>query len=101
MAFSRDTDAECHYVQDALLRAKADVLRLGSLAMLSLMNDPHRLMLQDSACLYVCGSGTTMGAGVDAALDAMLGETGKTAQDIKDIKKSWHEQKRYIKEVWA
>ncbi len=70
------------------------------MAMLS-WNNTHRLMLQESANLYVCGSGTTMGAGVDAALDALLGEAGKSPQDIKDIKKSWHEQKRYIKEVWA
>jgi sulfite reductase alpha subunit-like flavoprotein len=60
-----------------------------------------RMMQSETAVLYVCGSGTSMGAAVDAALDNMLGETGQSPLEAKAVKKGWHEQKRYIREVWA
>ena len=57
LAFSRD-QAEKVYVQDVLLQ-QADELRR---------------WVAEGACIYVCGSLQGMAAGVDAALNGMLGE---------------------------
>ncbi|MFT0868583.1 PepSY domain-containing protein [Pseudomonas sp. CAM1A] len=57
LAFSRD-QAEKIYVQDVLLQQAAEFKR----------------WVDDGACVYVCGSLHGMAAGVDAALQGMLGE---------------------------
>ncbi|WP_325950997.1 sulfite reductase flavoprotein subunit alpha [Pseudomonas putida] len=57
LAFSRD-QAEKVYVQDVMLQQAEDFKR----------------WVADGACVYVCGSLKGMAAGVDAALNRMLGE---------------------------
>ncbi len=57
LAFSRD-QAEKVYVQDVLLQHAEEFKR----------------WVADGACVYVCGSLQGMAAGVDAALNGMLGE---------------------------
>ncbi|MGK0159689.1 PepSY domain-containing protein [Pseudomonas mosselii] len=57
LAFSRD-QAQKIYVQDVLLQQAAEFKR----------------WIEDGACVYVCGSLQGMAAGVDAALQGMLGE---------------------------
>ncbi|WP_194788985.1 PepSY domain-containing protein [Pseudomonas sp. UFMG81] len=57
LAFSRD-QAEKVYVQDALLQQATEFKR----------------WIDDGACVYVCGSLHGMAAGVDAALQGLLGE---------------------------
>jgi sulfite reductase (NADPH) flavoprotein alpha-component len=57
LAFSRD-QAEKVYVQDVLLQHAEEFKR----------------WVADGACVYVCGSLQSMAAGVDAALNGMLGE---------------------------
>ncbi|MBV4492858.1 PepSY domain-containing protein [Pseudomonas oryzicola] len=57
LAFSRD-QAEKVYVQDVLLQQA----------------DEFKRWVQDGACVYVCGSLQGMAAGVDAALNDILGE---------------------------
>lgn len=57
LAFSRD-QAEKVYVQDVLLQQAEEFKR----------------WVADGACVYVCGSLQGMAAGVDAALNGMLGE---------------------------
>ncbi|MGE8058100.1 PepSY domain-containing protein [Pseudomonas sp. NPDC089547] len=57
LAFSRD-QAEKVYVQDVLLQQA----------------DEFKRWVADGACVYVCGSLQGMAAGVDAALNGMLGE---------------------------
>nr|WP_286184363.1 sulfite reductase flavoprotein subunit alpha [Pantoea sp. Cy-639] len=57
LAFSRD-QAEKVYVQDVLLQQAAELRR----------------WIDEGACVYVCGSLQGMAAGVDAALQGILGE---------------------------
>lgn len=57
LAFSRD-QADKVYVQDALLQQAEELKR----------------WVADGACVYVCGSLQGMAAGVDAALNGILGE---------------------------
>ena len=66
LAFSRD-QAEKVYVQDVLLQQAAEFKR----------------WIDEGACVYVCGSLHGMAAGVDAALQGMLGET-QVQQLIED-----------------
>ncbi|MFF7108589.1 PepSY domain-containing protein [Pseudomonas sichuanensis] len=66
LAFSRD-QAEKVYVQDVLLQQAAEFKR----------------WIDDGACVYVCGSLHGMAAGVDAALQGMLGEA-RVQQLIED-----------------
>ncbi|CAI8884912.1 sulfite reductase flavoprotein subunit alpha [Pseudomonas soli] len=66
LAFSRD-QAEKIYVQDVLLQQAAEFKR----------------WVDDGACVYVCGSLHGMAAGVDAALQGMLGEV-RVQQLIED-----------------
>jgi sulfite reductase (NADPH) flavoprotein alpha-component len=57
LAFSRDQAGKV-YVQDVMLEQAEDFKR----------------WVADGACVYVCGSLQGMAAGVDAALNGMLGE---------------------------
>jgi sulfite reductase (NADPH) flavoprotein alpha-component len=66
LAFSRD-QAEKVYVQDVLLQQAAEFKR----------------WIDDGACVYVCGSLHGMAAGVDAALQGMLGQA-RVQQLIED-----------------
>lgn len=66
LAFSRD-QAEKVYVQDVLLQQAGEFKR----------------WIDDGACVYVCGSLHGMAAGVDAALQGMLGEA-QVQQLIED-----------------
>lgn len=66
LAFSRD-QAEKIYVQDVLLQQA----------------DEFKRWVDDGACVYVCGSLHGMAAGVDAALQGMLGEV-RVQQLIED-----------------
>ncbi|MFK3771080.1 PepSY domain-containing protein [Pseudomonas sp. NPDC089406] len=66
LAFSRD-QAEKVYVQDVLLQQAGELKR----------------WVEDGACIYVCGSLHGMAAGVDAALQGMLGEA-QVQQLIED-----------------
>jgi sulfite reductase (NADPH) flavoprotein alpha-component len=74
LAFSRD-QAQKVYVQD-LLRDAADELRA---------------WLDDGAAIYICGSLQGMAAGVDQALNDLLGEQG-----VNDL----IEQGRYRRDVY-
>ncbi|WP_369987979.1 PepSY domain-containing protein [Pseudomonas xanthosomatis] len=66
LAFSRD-QAEKVYVQDVLLQQAGELKR----------------WVEEGACIYVCGSLHGMAAGVDAALQGMLGEA-QVQQLIED-----------------
>ncbi|QXH50639.1 sulfite reductase flavoprotein subunit alpha [Pseudomonas fakonensis] len=66
LAFSRD-QAEKVYVQDVLLQQAGELKR----------------WVEDGACIYVCGSLHGMAAGVDAALQGMLGQA-QVQQLIED-----------------
>lgn len=59
--YSRDQDQPARYVQHALAAAAADV----------------RLWVEQSACLYVCGSLRGMAPEVDHALDNILGASAR------------------------
>ena len=86
VAYSRDDGSPHHYVQDCI-RADRDTFL--------------RIMLQDAGVVFVCGSGTAMAASVDDVISSILRETGLDAAAATALKKSWHDSKRYIREVWA
>ena len=86
VAFSRDAGSPYHYVQDCI-KADREVLL--------------RIMLKENGVIFVCGSGTAMAASVDDAISAILRDTGLDAAAATALKKTWHDSKRYIREVWA
>ena len=73
VAHSRDPGAAHRYVQDSL-RADAAAFRQCVRALSSASSHRRRLMLEGGAAFYMCGSGTAMGAGVDATVDQVLME---------------------------
>lgn len=83
LAFSRD-QSEKIYVQHKMWHSRKEVWD----------------WLENGAVMYVCGDATRMAKDVDAMLQQIIADQGKSHEEVREYIKQLRQQKRYLRDVY-